>query len=90
MKTLSSAEYKRHDAITFVLFIAMMLMIAVVALTHQSCATQPTAHQIEEAKWEEFLECSKDEGDWGCDSCFFKVFGYHAEEAGYLRYDTAK
>ena len=44
----------------------------------------------EAGKWNRFLECSKDEGDMGCDSCFFMVFGYHAEAAGYLDYTPAQ
>jgi len=28
------------------------------------------------AKWAAFLECSKYEGDAGCDSCFQLVFGF--------------
>lgn len=86
MRTLSSAEYKRHDAITFVLFIAMMLLIAVVALTHQSCTTgkqyvQDMSYMNDTVKWNQFLECSKDQGDLGCDSCFFKIYGYYLDDA---------
>jgi len=32
------------------------------------------------AKWDAFLECSKDEGDAGCDSCFTAIYGYSLEE----------
>ena len=29
--------------------------------------------------WEQFLECSKDQGDAGCEECFITVFGYPSE-----------
>ena len=96
MKTLSSKQYRQHDAITFSLFIAMMILIVVVALTHTSCAThthytEPDMSYMQDtAKWNAFLECSKDEGDMGCDSCFYLIFGYHAEDPGYLNYQPAK
>ena len=31
------------------------------------------------AKWERFLECSKDEGDAGCDSCYYMVYHKYYE-----------
>ena len=31
------------------------------------------------AKWAQFLECSKDQGDAGCDSCFIMIYGYSLE-----------
>lgn len=31
------------------------------------------------AKWERFLECSKDEGDAGCDSCYILIYGHSIE-----------
>lgn len=43
-------------------------------------------NKIADAKWKQFLECSKNEGDMGCDSCYVLVFGKHAENAGYLKY----
>jgi hypothetical protein len=36
--------------------------------------------QQDTAKWNAFLECSKDEGDVGCDSCFTAIYGYSLEE----------
>ena len=36
--------------------------------------------QQDTAKWDAFLECSKDEGDAGCDSCFTAIYGYSLEE----------
>ena len=35
--------------------------------------------QLDTAKWNAFLECSKDEGDMGCDSCFQKIYGFSLE-----------
>jgi hypothetical protein len=92
MKTYSQSYYKRHDAITFLLFIAMMCAIIITAITHTSCATQHSNASYDmscmqdTAKWNAFYKCSADEGDYGCDSCFYKIFGYHAEDAGYLNY----
>lgn len=37
-------------------------------------------------KWNKFLECSENLGDAGCDSCFYAVFGYYVEDAGYSNY----
>jgi hypothetical protein len=42
--------------------------------------------QSDTVKWNAFLECSKNEGDWGCDSCFHKIYGYRADDPGYLKY----
>ncbi len=33
--------------------------------------------------WEQFLECSADEGDAGCEACWYEQFGYYADEAFY-------
>lgn len=30
-------------------------------------------------RWAQFLECSKDMGDAGCDSCFTAIYGYSLE-----------
>lgn len=35
--------------------------------------------QLDTVKWNAFLECSKDEGDMGCDSCFKKIYGFSLE-----------
>lgn len=86
MKTLSQSEYKRHDVITFLLAIAMWLIIAIVAMLHGCTATHSTytqdrSYMQDTVKWNQFLECSKDEGDLGCDSCFFKIYGYYLDDA---------
>jgi hypothetical protein len=39
-------------------------------------ANQPV--MINDPRWPEFLECSKDQGDMGCDSCYFAIFGVHS------------
>jgi len=26
-------------------------------------------------KWAQYYECSENEGDWGCDSCYHAIFG---------------
>lgn len=35
--------------------------------------------QQDTVRWAQFLECSKDQGDWGCDSCFIMIYGYSIE-----------
>lgn len=32
---------------------------------------------IKSTKFEQFQECSKDQGDLGCDSCYYKIYGYY-------------
>jgi hypothetical protein len=71
MRTLTHAQYKRHDAITFMLFIAMMLLIAVVALTHTSCSTIRTYDDMSAAQKSWFDACIEQHpSDAVCDSCF--------------------
>lgn len=36
--------------------------------------------QKDTIKWDAFLECSKYEGDAGCDSCFQLIFGFPIPE----------
>lgn len=38
------------------------------------------AAQSDSVRWAEFLECSKFEGDAGCDSCWYVIFGFIPEE----------
>jgi hypothetical protein len=38
-----------------------------------------TIQQDRRNKLNMFLECSKNEGDMGCDSCYFKVYGKHVD-----------
>lgn len=47
---------------------------------HEWYATQSSwMAQQDTAKWNAFLECSKYEGDAGCDSCFTAIYGYSLE-----------
>lgn len=45
-----------------------------------------TSDRSNDYKRDQFLECSKDFGDWGCDSCYHAVYGVWAEDPGYLNY----
>jgi len=36
--------------------------------------------QMDTAKWAEFIACSANEGDAGCDSCFVMIYGYSLED----------
>lgn len=38
------------------------------------------AARADTVKWAQFLECSRDQGDAGCDSCFTMIYGYSLEE----------
>ena len=35
--------------------------------------------QLDTLKWNAFLECSADQGDLGCDSCFTMIYGFSLE-----------
>jgi hypothetical protein len=32
---------------------------------------------LPDTRMEQFLDCSKDQGDSGCDSCYFAIYGYY-------------
>ena len=42
-------------------------------------AIRHDAKQIKAEKWVRFLECSKNEGDMGCDSCYYLIYGKHVD-----------
>lgn len=35
--------------------------------------------QLDTLKWAQFIECSADQGDLGCDSCFTMIYGFSLE-----------
>lgn len=35
--------------------------------------------EADSLKWEQFLICSENEGDAGCDSCYFLIYGEHVD-----------
>ena len=37
---------------------------------------KPHTYLTTEEKWEKFYECSKNEGDAGCEECYVKIFGH--------------
>ena len=47
---------------------------------HDSMIEDSMIAQQDTLRWNAFLECSKDEGDAGCDSCFTAIYGYSLEE----------
>jgi hypothetical protein len=62
--------------------IAMVIAISILMLlgcTSKSGQIVRAREQDEREKWERFLECSKNEGDAGCDSCYFLVYGKHID-----------
>jgi hypothetical protein len=74
MKTLSSAEYKRHDAITFLLFILLMAIIAITAITHTSCSTIKSYDDMSAVQKSWFDACIENHpDDTTCDSCFSAI-----------------
>jgi len=75
---------KKH---TFYFLVLIVLIILTGFLA--SCESK-ARRELDKIKWEEFLKCSENEGDWGCDSCYKKVFGYYPESTGYLKYNPAK
>lgn len=70
------------------LAILMIVMCVVLAFITTGCKTNSVVyHEADRSymndtiKWQQFLECSKDEGDLGCDSCFYKIYGYYLDDA---------
>jgi hypothetical protein len=66
---LEVREDKTRKAIFLLILAVMPVIMALI-----SCAT-PTKQTA--SKQEQFKECSKDQGDAGCDSCYFAIYGYH-------------
>lgn len=70
------------------LAILMIVMCVVLAFITTGCKTNSVVYHANDRsymndtiKWQQFLECSKDEGDLGCDSCFYKIYGYYLDDA---------
>lgn len=67
----------------------MKAMILLILLIATSCACTDKSEstvmilsrlaQQDTARWSLFLECSKDQGDAGCDSCFTAIYGFSLE-----------
>ena len=88
----------RKSTLLAFLVIALCIVAGILIYNHpgQAASIEPAYptefdHQISQAKadpvkWQEFLDCSADQGDAGCDSCFFKVFGYHTDASFYSNY----
>ena len=71
MKTYSQSYYKRHDAITFLLFIMLMIIIAITAITHTSCSTIRSYDDMSAVQKSWFDACIEQHpSDAVCDSCF--------------------
>jgi hypothetical protein len=76
--------------LAFLAILAVVILIAVL-MNKSHASSWDSSHydrldslacmaQQDSVKWAEFLECSKDEGDAGCDSCFTAIYGYSLEE----------
>jgi len=61
-----------------------LMLIIVIVLLGLLFYMEDQRHEAEQ--WKHFFKCSENEGDAGCDSCFYLVFGYYAEDPGYLDY----
>lgn len=59
--------------------VIIYLTVAVLLAVYFTFAGRPhhEALQGDEELRARFLECSADEGDAGCDSCYFVIYGYH-------------
>lgn len=74
-----------------VILLSLLFLLSIVLL-YQPAREIPEhkqdipAYMKDTVKWNQFLECSENEGDLGCDSCFFLIYGYHVEDAGYGNY----
>ena len=55
----------------------IIVVISLIINTLIALAIHQSLNEIKEEKWEQFLECSKEQGDAGCDSCYFLIYGYH-------------
>ena len=97
MKTQTKTEIQTTGAFILVLAIAIFFALLMNSCTCKSnpanwsaqvernCRVRDSlslAAQQDTLKWAQFLECSKDQGDWGCDSCFIKIYGFSFE--GYV------
>ena len=56
-------------------FFAILVIIACVAIGYRIDNPRPKA-EAPEVKWNKFLECSENEGDAGCDSCYLLIYGH--------------
>jgi hypothetical protein len=57
-------------------FVAVLILFISIILP-----TSKSSHLTKEndVKQEAFLNCSKDEGDAGCDSCYYLIYGVHLD-----------
>jgi hypothetical protein len=68
----------------------MILVVVVIMMIAMACCTTHTTYTFKKApymcdtlKWNAFIECSKDSGDWGCDSCFYAIYGTLPDSTSY-------
>jgi hypothetical protein len=64
-----------------ILVIAMCIAFGFITSCKTNAYPNNKAYMNDTLKWNQFLECSKDEGDLGCDSCFYLVYGYYLNDA---------
>ena len=57
----------------------IIVVISLIINTLIALAIHQSLNEIKEEKWEQFLECSKNEGDMGCDSCYYLIYGKHVD-----------
>ena len=72
----------RTERVRFALImLAFPVIMVVISMLISGCATtkdnDPLSRAGTQDQKERFLECSKNEGDQGCDSCYFLVYGKH-------------
>ena len=63
------AQNIRNGRITFAVMLLIMAALLAIGIRNDGADDS----RLKAA----FEECSKDEGDAGCDSCYFKIYGKH-------------
>ena len=58
-------------------FFAMLVIIACIV---GGFKINETPYEPTLSKKQQFLICSENEGDAGCDSCWYKIYGYYLSE----------
>lgn len=68
-----------------ILSIVVMMIAMACCTTHTVSNNNDVAPYMRDSiKWNAFIECSKDSGDWGCDSCFVAIYGTLPDSTSYL------
>lgn len=72
-------KHDNFDKRLYRIEVRIFLTILLIFFTFFALAVNHDAKKIKAEKWERFLECSKNEGDLGCDSCYYLIYGKHVD-----------